>query len=328
MVVRNLWQNSIAAIALILTGCQTVNNNSQALAQSKPEIVASHNVLCHFIDVIAQETVDLTCLIDGGQDPHTYRATTSERKALENAQVIFYGGYDLEPQIIDLIEAVDPNVSKVAVHEAIGIEPIMSEHHHEEHSPETEESHTEELEADPHVWHDVYNAIATIEYLQSALTQLNPDQSALYLENSARLTTQLKQLHVWIQEQIATIPEEQRILVTTHDSLNYYVKAYELTEYKTLQGLSPDDVPSAADLKNLVQEIRETSVPTIFTEATANDRVITTAAREAGVKLSDRELLADGLGETGTNTDTYIKMMVNNTCAIAEGLGGNCQPFN
>ena len=161
-----------------------------------------------------------------------------------------------------------------------------------------------------------------IEYLQSTLSQLNPTQAAVYLENSAKLIEELKQLHVWVQEQIATIPEEP-ILVTTHSGLNYYVRAYEL-QYLTLQGLSPDDTPSASDLRNLVREIRQTQVPSIFAEATEGDRIINTIAREAGVTVSDQELVVDGLTAPGTDTDTYIKMLQHNTCAIVNGLAGNC----
>ena len=336
MLVHNLRQTIIALSAIAFTGCQVVSSKPSILAQAKPSIVASHSILCHFVDAIAQDTVDLSCLIDGGQDPHTYRPSPSERKALEQAQIVFYGGYNLEPQLIDLIEAVDSDTTRIAVYEAVVTEPIMAEHHHHgheeketnaEHDHHDDHDHEEELEADPHIWHDVNNAIATVEYLQSELVQLNPAQAALYLENSAELIDQLKQLHIWIQEQIATIPEGQRTLVTPHSGFNYYVKTYELENYLTLQGLSPEDSPSAADVKNLVQQIRQTQVPTIFVETTANERVINTVAREAGVKISDQELLVDGLGELGTDTDTYIQMMVQNTCAIANGLEGNCQSY-
>lgn len=325
----SILSGAIAVATVILTGCRSTNSSLKVLAQDKPQIVASHSVLCDFIATIAQDTVDLTCLMAGGQDPHTYRPKPSDGKALESAQVIFYGGYNLEPQIITLIEAVESDVAKIAVHEAVVTDPIMAEHHHGEHhhgEHHHEEESTAELEADPHVWHDVYNAIATIEYLQSTLLELNPSQAAIYLENSAQLIEELKQLHVWVQEQIATIPEGQT-LITTHSALNYYVRAYEL-QYLALQGLSPDDTPSASDLRDLVIEIRQTQVPTIFAEATGSDRIINTVAREAGVKVSSQELVVDGLTAPGTDTDTYTKMLQHNTCAIVDGLGGNCLQFS
>ena len=34
---------------------------------------------------IAQDTVDVACLIDAGQDPHTYSATPADRRTIEEA---------------------------------------------------------------------------------------------------------------------------------------------------------------------------------------------------------------------------------------------------
>jgi manganese/iron transport system substrate-binding protein len=70
-----------------------------------------------------------------------------------------------------------------------------------------------------------------------------------------------------------------------------------------------------------------TSVPTIFAEVTINPKLIETVAKEANVKVSDRELFADGLGEKGSEGDTYEKMLIANTKPIVEGLGGKYTPF-
>lgn len=352
----NLVKSFVATAMLAMIGYSTTESQfgSAAIAQGKPKIVASYSVLCDFLDTIAADTIDLTCLIEGGQDPHAFRPTPADSRAIEQAQVIFYGGYDFEPQIINLVEEVGDTKPTIAIHEAVVSDPIMGEAHdhgghegHEDHDDHGHDDHghddhghddhehenhskAEKAEAevpDPHVWHDVNNAIAMVDYLQTTLLQLNPAQSALYLENSAQLREELVRLHPWIQQQVSTIPEEQRVLVTSHDALNYYVQAYEFKDYKQLQGLSSEDSPSASDVRELVQEIRSSQVPTIFTESTSSDRVIQTVAREAGVQVSDTGLLVDGLGKSGTDTDTYTKMMVSNTCAIVNGLGGQCQQF-
>ena len=316
-----------------------------ATANSKPEIVASHSILCDLVNSIAEDTVDLTCLIDSNQDPHAYRPTPSQKKAMEQAQLILYGGYQLEPQIIQLIDATETSAPKLAIYEQTVAEPIQSEphehedehghehehghedehgHEHEHTDTEATKSNTEELEPDPHVWHDVENVVAMVELIRSRLLQLNPSQAEIYLQNSNTLTEKLWQLDAWIEEQIATIPEENRVLVTTHNSLHYYVNAYPIDEYKTLQGLSSDSSPTASQVKNLATEIEQTGVPTIFVEATSSDRVMNNVARAAGVKLSSDKLMADGLGEA----DNYIEMMSSNTCVIVDGLEGNCQTFN
>ncbi|BAU65060.1 periplasmic solute binding protein [Stanieria sp. NIES-3757] len=336
--VKSIYRAIILALAVGLGSCSKIDSQINAIAQEKPKVVASHSVLCDFAQTIAQDTIDLTCLIEPSQSAHTYRPTPSAKKAIEQAQLILYGGYEFEPSIIQLVKASTTTAPKIAVHEAAVTEPIMSEHHHEyedEHHEEESHEHEhnettqkkEELEPDPHIWHNVWNAVAMVELIQSQLISLNPTQADLYLQNGTALTEKLTDLNDWINQQIATIPQGQRILVTTHDSLNYYVQAYPLEEYKTLQGLSTEESPTASKLRDLVTEIRQANVPTIFAEVTANDKVITSIAREANVKISDQKLYTDSLGEAGTSTGTYIGMMENNTCAIAIGLGGKCKPF-
>jgi ABC-type Zn uptake system ZnuABC Zn-binding protein ZnuA len=332
-----LWNIALLGIALGLTSCSFKTSDRIAKAQEgeKIKVVATHNLLCNFVETIAEEAVDLTCLVDAGQDPHSYRPTPSASKAIEQAQLILYGGYQLEPQIIELIQASQTPTTKVAVYENAIAEPIQAEpshHEGEEHHSETEtgEEHdakTKKLEPDPHVWHNVWNAVAIVETIQSSLLQVDPTNAATYLENSVKLSDRISQLNAWVQEQVATIPQGKKILVTTHESFNYYVQAYQFDDYKTLQGVSSDESPTAAQLRDLVAQIRQTGVPTIFAGISANDRTIANVAREAKVKLSPERLVADGLGEPNTPTGNYIGMITYNTCAIVKGLGGQCKAF-
>ncbi len=302
-----------------LSSC-SIHSNNIAQANNQPKIVASHNIICDLVNTIAEDTVDLTCLIDGDQDPHTYRPTPSQRKAMEEAQLILYGGYQLEPQIIQLIEATETSAPKLAVYEQVVAEPILSEHEEDK----ADKPKQKELEPDPHIWHNVENVVAMVELIQPILLQLNPAQAEKYLQNSSILTEKLWQLDAWIDEQIVTIPEGKRILVTTHDSFNYYVQAYPIEEYKTLQGLSSESSATASGVKDLAAEIKQTGVPTIFVEATNSDRVMNNVARTADVELASEKLFADGLGEA----DNYIEMISHNTCVIVDGLQGKCQAFN
>ena len=316
-------------------GCGT--NDTTASSENKTTVVASYSVLCDLTETIALDTVDLTCLVDRDQNAHTYNATPSERKTIEQANLILYGGYEFEPSIVELVEAGNTSARKIAVHEKAVSNPIMAEHHHHDEESEedthSEEAHThqdeeEELEPDPHVWHDVKNAITMVEVIVSELAEINPDSAELYQKNGEQLQGELERLDAWIKEQIATIPQGKRILVTTHDGLNYYVLAYGLEEFEPLQGLSPSESATASRVKELVRKINSTKVPTIFAQVTANNKVIETVAREAKVKISPAKLLVDGLGEKGSKTGTYIGAIASNTCAIVDGLGGSCTPFN
>jgi manganese/iron transport system substrate-binding protein len=352
----NSWQQAIyqlsgvtaLTLAVGLAGCggqssEPLNQNQAAStsSESKPQVVATHSVLCDLTEKIAQDTINLNCLIEGGQDPHTYQATPEDRKAIETANLILYGGYDFDTSLIKLIEASKNAAPKVAVHEQAVSSPMMAEDHHhteEEHAHEDEaKTQTqpegavaevgEEMAPDPHIWHDAQNGIRMVEIVRDHLSKVAPANADLYTRNAQQLTAEIQQLNSWIKAQINTIPAAQRKLVTTHDALNYYAKAYGLTVEGALQGVSTDEEATAARVKELVTDVKQAKVPTIFAEQTANSRLIETLAREADVKVAQQELYVDGLGEAGTPGETYVGMLAANTCAIAQGLGGQCTPF-
>jgi manganese/iron transport system substrate-binding protein len=95
----------------------------------------------------------------------------------------------------------------------------------------------------------------------------------------------------------------------------------------TLIGISTEEQPSAQTVQQLAETIRDLGVPAIFAETTINPRLITTVAEEAGVMLSPTELYSDSIGVPGSEGDSYINMMVANTRAIVENLGGTYTPF-
>ncbi|WP_449419801.1 metal ABC transporter solute-binding protein, Zn/Mn family [Phormidium nigroviride] len=355
---RRIWGAAAVAIALELAGCSagdTNTNNSTPIdtnqsqttpastqaqtSQPKPKVVVTTGVLCDLTTKIAQDTIDMTCLIKPGQDPHTYQAQPEDRKAIETANLIFYGGYNHEPTLLKLIQSTTNAAPKIAIHEKAVPKPLMGDEHEHEHEHE-EESHTQEktetsdhnhkegeLVADPHVWHNARNGIGIVAVISGELEKLAPSNAELYSRNAKKLTGELEQLDSWIKAQIATIPSERRKLITTHDALSYYANAYGLEITGALQGVSTEEQPTPKRIAELSEEIKSTGVPTIFAETTVNPKLIETVAREANVKISAQELYSDGLGSPGSGADTYEGMLAENTCAIAQGLGGKCIPL-
>jgi manganese/iron transport system substrate-binding protein len=312
----------LAAFSIGLTGCNPASQTgtlpspeATTLSNNRPQVVATTSVLCDLTKQVAGNTIDLTCLIDAGFDPHLYQPKPDDRKAIEQANLILYSGYDFEPSLIKLIDASKNQAPKIAVGEQAVPQPQQFE---EDGKKVT----------DPHLWHNVQNSINMVGVISNKLGQVSPNNAALYSSNAGKIKTELTQLDSWIKSQVATIPPNQRKLVTTHDALGYYVKAYGLEFEGALSGISTEEKPTAARVKELVTDIKQAKVPTIFAETTINSRLIETVAREAQVKVADSELFADNLGEPGSEGDTYQKMMVANTRTIVAGLGGKYTPFS
>ena len=314
----------VSAWAIVITGCSSpsANQSSQptspvatpSAAANAPKVVATNSVLCDLAKQIAADTINLTCLIKPGTDAHVYQATPDDRKAIESANLVLYGGYNFEPSLNKLIQATANSVSKVAVDEVAVPNPQTFE----------EDGKTE---SDPHVWHNAQNGVKITQVIQNNLAKVAPTNADLYAKNAQAIATQLTQIDGWIKSQIATIPPASRKLVTTHDALGYYAKAYNIPIEGALEGISTEERPTAARVKTLVNTITSTKVPTIFAEVSINPQLIQTVAKEANVKVSEQELFTDGLGKPGSNGETYQKMLITNTQTIVQGLGGQFTAF-
>ncbi|ESA33248.1 periplasmic solute binding protein [Leptolyngbya sp. Heron Island J] len=321
---------AIGGVSTLLLGHQSAHS------QITPRVVASYSVLCDLTEQIAQDTVDVTCLIEAGEDPHIYSATPSDRRAIGFAHLVLYGGYGFEPNIIQMAESTHGNTPLIAVSEVAVTEPLLGEahdhgshrdrgHHGHGHHGHGHNDHGEKgMSPDPHVWHDAENGIAIVRVIQEELSVLSPENAEVYQANAETLIAQLTQLDSWIQQQVATVPESQRVLVTTHDALGYYADAYGIRIEAALESFSTEARPSAADLRELIDLVEDSNIPTVFIESTSNPGLIEAVSRETDIGISDEPLYADSLGEAGTPAGTYTGMLMTNTCTIVTGLGGRC----
>ncbi len=302
----------LGMLLLFSFGC-TSPDSSNATGDGKPQVVATSTIIADLTEEVGGDEIQLTGILQPGTDPHVYEPTPKDSQVLEEADLILYNGYNLEPGLIKLMNAAGGKARKLAVGEVVP--PLQLDEGSKGKVP------------DPHVWGDVKNAIAMVNAIRDALIELSPEDKQEFTENAQQLTTELKQLDSWITQQIQTIPSDRRRLVTTHDAFQYYGQAYNIPIAGTLIGISTEEQPSAQTVKQLVDSIKKIGVPAIFAETTINPALIKTVAQEAGVKLAPRQLYSDSIGASGSEGDSYIKMMSANTQTIVEALGGQYTPF-
>lgn len=331
-------RTTVAALILTVSfssscsqGIPTKPMNSFEANSDRPQVVATTTILCDLTQQIAAETVDLTCLLKPGVDGHTYAPTPEARKAIEKAQLILYSGYNFEPSLIKLVQSTSNPVAKIAVAEKAIPQPLRGEEGDHDHSHAEdglqEQSADKKAVPDPHVWQTAQNGRKMVRIIQQELEKLAPQNANIYRQQAQILEEELTQIDSWIKSQIATIPAQSRKIVTTHDTMRYYAVAYGIPVEGALQGLSTSEKPTAARVKELVDSLKSAGVPTIFPEVVVNPKLLETVAKEAKVKISERSLYSDSLGEPGSAGDQYQKMLIANTRTIVEGLGGKYMPY-
>lgn len=128
----------------------------------------------------------------------------------------------------------------------------------------------------------------------------------------------LVDLDKWISDSLASVPETERILFTSHDAFGYFSRDYNvkfigaaLSDFNAQQDATADHINSAA------AQVRESGAKVLFAENSNSSRSIEAVAKAAGVKLGG-ELYGDSLGPDVT----YIQSIVHNVETLVEGWGG------
>ena len=171
---------------------------------------------------------------------------------------------------------------------------------------------------DPHFWFDPLRVKLAVNDVAARLSVLDPDRGDTYRANASAYNARLDELHAWTEEQTGTVPEERRLLVTSHDSFGYFANLYGFEVVGVVLSITTDVAPSAGDLADLVEEVRKNGVSAVFGETTVSERLAKAVASESGAELV--RLYSGSLGPEGSGAATYIEMVRTNVGRIVEAL--------
>lgn len=178
---------------------------------------------------------------------------------------------------------------------------------------------------DPHLWMDVNAWSGCADAVARALEEFDPKNASTYQENADQLKSELAKLHEYGKESIATIPQESRVLITSHDAFNYFGRAYGL-EVTGVQGISTESEAGLQRVNQLVDLIVKRKIKAVFVESSVPrkniEAIIEGAAARGHALTIGGELYSDAMGEQGTYEGTYVGMLDHNITLVTRALGG------
>jgi len=297
------------AVSLLLGGCSK--------GEKRPDrvrVVVTYSVLGDLVRNVAGDGVDLATLVGPDGDAHTFEPTPKDGVALAEADLIFENGIGFETWLDKLHSSSASKARRVVVTEGLKLRQGECRH---DHKPG--EKH--EREDDPHVWHEVKNAIHMVGAIRDRLAEADPTNAGKYRANAAAYLERLNALDAWVVEKVATLPKAKRQLVTSHDTFGYFAERHGFEVVgSALESVSTEaSDPSPATFAKLVESVRAAKVPAIFAENVHNPKLMDRLAKEAGVRLAP-PLFTDALGKPGSEGDTYEKMIRYNVATIVDAL--------
>jgi manganese/zinc/iron transport system substrate-binding protein len=257
---------------------------------------------------VGGDLVEVVQLMGEGVDPHLYKASPGDIRALNKAELIFYSGLHLEGKMADVFVRMARTKPTYAVTERIGEERILE---------------TGDQQFDPHVWFDVGLWSSTADVVAKALGEYDPTHAKEYEAAAQRHRDELKQLDEEVRQLIAEIPAEQRVLVTAHDAFHYFGRAYDI-EVRAIQGISTEDEASVREINELIEFIGQRQIKAVFVETSISERNVRSlieGCQSAGHEvIVGGELYSDAMGDPATPEGTYIGMVRHNAQTIVNAL--------
>lgn len=320
-----------------------------------PFVVASTSIWADITrNVACDGLAEVDTIVPLGGDPHSFEPSLQDRETMEGADLIVANGLFLEESLADTIDAVEQRgVPVVYAADAVDVLNAEDDDHegdgddHEsdadDHEGETDdhendaddhESDADHDESDsdhdgdehaheggdPHIWFDPNRVIQTLPLIADGLADAGVDADALDA-CVADYTDQLTQLDGTIDDTVSALAVDRRMLVTNHDSLEYFADRYDFEVVGTvIPSSSSLAEASPADLEALADTIERTGVPAIFTETQHSSADAEALADRVDVEVV--ELLTGTLDEPGTPGGDYVGWLQGTAGTIVDALAG------
>ncbi|MBM3995020.1 MAG: metal ABC transporter substrate-binding protein [Planctomycetes bacterium] len=300
---------ALAALTIFLGGC---SNNARR--PGRVRVVATYSILGDLVQNVAGDSAEVTTLVGPDCDAHTFEPTPKDGVSLAEADIVFENGVNFEGWLDKLHKSSKSKAKRIVVTEGLQLRGGECNH---AHKPGEKHEH----EDDPHVWHDVKNAIHMVSVIRDQLAEADPPSAETYKANATAYLAKLKALDAWVVEKVTSVPKQNRKLVTSHDTFGYFAErhGFEIVGTMLTSVSTEASDPSPATFARLVESVKAAKVPAIFAENVHNPKLMERLGKEAGVRLA-QPLFTDALGKPGSEGATYEKMVRHNVTIIVEAL--------
>ncbi|MBI1876870.1 MAG: zinc ABC transporter substrate-binding protein [Chloroflexi bacterium] len=289
-------------------------DSSAAVASSgKLNVITTVSPITNVIYNVGGDRINLSGIVPEGVNSHTFEPAPSDAQKLAQADLIFVNGLKLEEPTLKLAEANKKDGAEIIL---LGEQTITPDEYLYDFSFPKEAG-----SPNPHLWPNPMHALRYAEIARDVLVRRDPANADIYKKNYDAFKARIEALDKAIMAIIASIPEQNRKLLTYHDSWAYFAPRYGMTVIGAIQ---PSDFaePSAQEVAALITQLKTEKVPAIFGSEVFPSPVLDQIAKEAGVQFVDTLRDDDLPGKPGDKNHSYIGLMVEDMKIMATALGG------
>lgn len=297
----------IILLTSLVPGCSSPGYEQSS---GKIRIVVTTNIIADAVKQMAGNTAEVISIMGPGVDPHSYKASQGDVELLLQADLIVYNGLHLEGKMTEVLHNLSEKKHIIRLSDGLSADNVRA-------------IDKEAGVFDPHYWFDLMLWKKGLKHFVKSASGFFPEMQDTLDARSAIYFQKMDSAHREVATAINEIPENQRILITSHDAFEYFGSAYGL-QVKGLQGISTLSEAGLKDVTNMVDFIVENKVKAIFVESSVSRKALMSVAdgcRRKGHEVQiGGELFSDALDAAGKPGGTYLGMIGQNTKTIVNAL--------
>lgn len=293
--------------------------------------------------------LSLTCLLAPNASAHEHEMTAAQSRALSEADLFLVSGVDLEHFLDDAVTSTGFKGTMVVTSGVLGaadIDDLAAQQAKEKDLPYTVDRGTAKVDVapwpfppddggapefrfDPHVWTSPKNAIVQVTNIGAALATAAPAGAQTIKSHVDAYTARLNDLDQWTRDTLAAVPQDRRVLFTSHDAFGYFSAEYGVRfEGAALSDFNAQQDATAQKIQQTADAVRASGAVAIFAENSNNSKSVEKVASLAGVRavIGDEALYGDSLGQPGSDGQTYIGSILHNVTNLAIAWGSTPAP--
>ncbi|QRV01637.1 metal ABC transporter substrate-binding protein [Arcanobacterium phocisimile] len=307
----------LAGCALALTGCSSSTDSatnaegstvdtSAAESTEKPVVLTTFTVIADMASQVTGDKMTVLSITEPDAEIHDYQPTPEDIKKAEKADVILNNGLGLERWFERFVADVDAPHFDLSE----GVEPIAIAEGEYEGKP------------NPHAWMSPDSALIYVDNIVKAVSSIDKANADYYKENGEKYKKELAGVKEKMEKELASIPENQRALVTCEGAFSYLARDMKLTE-KYLWGVNAEGALTPQRMADVENFVKDSKVPAVFCESTVDNKmqpvVEATGTPFGGV------LYVDSLTDSDGDVPTYLDLLRYDAETITKGLTGKAQ---
>jgi ABC-type Zn uptake system ZnuABC Zn-binding protein ZnuA len=308
------WRKFFLTSALVAALAACGSNGGGSGEAEGLRVVTTVSPITDIAATVIGDNATVVGVVPEGTNSHTFEPSPSVAEALAEADIVFINGLRLEEPTKQLALEVAPDGTELV---ELGDRTISPDDYKFDFSfPESEGK------PNPHLWTDPSLALKYAEIVRDEMSALDPENAGEYAANYAAFATLVGDLDAAMRAAFATIPSENRKLVTYHDAYAYFAENYGFTVVGAVQ---PADFaePTAGDIAQLISQIEAEGVVAVFGSEVFPSPILEQIENETGAVYVD-DLRDDDLpGDPGDPTHSWLGLMKFNYATITTALGGD-----